>query len=88
MIPIPAGSLIIPVLGMRKDQLRDNFADLRGGSRPHEALDIMAPRGTPVVAVGKGTIRKLFVSVAGGITIYQQDPRIRSFITMPISTIT
>ena len=59
---------------MHKEQLHDNFADMRGGSRPHEALDIMAARGTPVVAVSKGSIRKLFLSVAGGITIYQQDP--------------
>ncbi|MEO8216310.1 MAG: M23 family metallopeptidase [Acidobacteriota bacterium] len=74
IIPIPAGALVIPVLGMRKEDLHDNFADLRGGSRPHEALDIMAPRGTPVVAMAQGTIRKLFLSAAGGITIYEQDP--------------
>src|SRR5207244_3033184 len=49
-----------------------NFDERRDGI-PHEALDIMAPRGTPVVAVDDGTIAKLFRSVPGGLTIYQFD---------------
>ena len=49
------------------------FADARGG-RPHEALDIAAPRGTPVHAVDDGNVAKLFTSVPGGLTVYQFDP--------------
>ena len=63
--------LAFPVKGYER-ALRDNFAEQRG-TAPHEALDIMAPRGTPVVAVDNGTIAKLFKSVAGGLTIYQFD---------------
>jgi murein DD-endopeptidase MepM/ murein hydrolase activator NlpD len=65
--------LLMPVKGFDPKELRDNFDELRG-IRRHEALDIMAARGTPVVATDDGTIAKLFRSVAGGITIYQYDP--------------
>jgi murein DD-endopeptidase MepM/ murein hydrolase activator NlpD len=67
--------LLIPVDGVRPGTLRDTYEDTRGdGTRSHEALDIMAPRGTPVRAVEDGTIAKLFTSKAGGLTIYQFDP--------------
>ena len=65
--------LLVPVVGIRQSQLRDNFDEKRG-LRRHEALDIMAARGTPVVATGDGRIAKLFRSVFGGITVYQFDP--------------
>ena len=65
-------ALEFPVKGF-ETALRDNF-DERRGSAPHEALDIMAPRGTAVVAVDDGTVAKLFRSAAGGITLYQFDP--------------
>jgi len=67
-------NLIIPVDGVRPDQLSRQFSDKRGGSREHEAIDILAPRNTPVRAVEDGTIARLFFSNAGGITIYQFDP--------------
>jgi peptidoglycan LD-endopeptidase LytH len=67
-------SLEIPVEGIKPSQLRDTFADSRALGRPHEAIDIMAPKGTPVHAVEDGTIAKLFTSAAGGLTIYQFDP--------------
>jgi len=66
--------LDVPVLGVRRDQLRSTFDQQRGDSRRHEAIDILAPTGTPVVAVEDGTIAKLFLSDAGGLTIYQFDP--------------
>jgi murein DD-endopeptidase MepM/ murein hydrolase activator NlpD len=66
--------LLIPVEGVRPDQLIRQFADERGGSRRHEALDILAPRNTPVKAVESGKIARLFLSKAGGITVYQFDP--------------
>jgi peptidoglycan LD-endopeptidase LytH len=66
--------LEVPVEGVDKDQLTRQFADKRGATRDHEALDILAPRNTPVRAVEDGTVARLFLSKAGGITIYQFDP--------------
>lgn len=65
--------LLVPVEGVRGDALTPGF-DLARGARQHEALDIMAPTGTPVLAVDDGHIEKLFTSQAGGLTIYQFDP--------------
>ena len=70
--PLPERKLLFPLPGYDRRQLRDNFDEGRG-KRRHEALDIMAPRGTPVVAVDDGRIAKLFKSAAGGLTVYQFD---------------
>lgn len=68
-------NLMIPVAGIVAADLVDTFADARGeGTRLHEAIDIMAPAGTPVVAAAGGTIERLFVSGAGGNTIYVRSP--------------
>jgi murein DD-endopeptidase MepM/ murein hydrolase activator NlpD len=67
-------NLEMPVLGAQRDALRQTFDENRGSSRKHEAIDILAPKGTPVVAVEDGTIAKLFLSEAGGITVYLFDP--------------
>jgi murein DD-endopeptidase MepM/ murein hydrolase activator NlpD len=67
-------NLEIPVRSVAAGQLRDTFDDARALGRRHDAIDIMAPRGTEVLAVEDGTIAKLFTSKAGGLTIYQFDP--------------
>jgi murein DD-endopeptidase MepM/ murein hydrolase activator NlpD len=69
-----ARQLLIPVPGVTAADLRDTFAEARGSSRRHEAIDILAPRHTPVLAVDDGRIVKLFNSRYGGITVYQFDP--------------
>ncbi len=67
------GPLLIPVAGVDASQLSDTFNQSRGGGRPHEAIDIAAPKGTPVVAVDDGRVVKLFNSKPGGLTVYQFD---------------
>jgi murein DD-endopeptidase MepM/ murein hydrolase activator NlpD len=71
---LAARDLTVPVQGIGSGKLVRSYHDARSGGREHEALDILAPRNTPVVAVEDGTIAKLFFSKAGGNTIYQFDP--------------
>jgi murein DD-endopeptidase MepM/ murein hydrolase activator NlpD len=67
--------LRVPIDGVTVESMRGGFDERRDASgRPHEAVDMLAPRNTPVHAVEDGTIAKLFVSKAGGNTIYQFDP--------------
>ena len=69
----PAG-LAIPVVGVKPGQLIDTFTQARAGGQRHDAIDIMAAEGTPVIAAADGTIEKLFNSVRGGTTIYERSP--------------
>ncbi len=75
--PTPTGAaprpIIVPVQGVAASSMHDTFDQGRGDHR-HEAIDIMMPRGTPVIAADDGFVRKLFTSVPGGLTIYQYDP--------------
>jgi len=63
--------LIIPVAGVRADQLVDTYTASRSEGRTHDAIDIMAPAETPVLAAADGQITKLWQSEKGGTTIYQ-----------------
>lgn len=63
--------LLMPVQGVKPEQLADTYSQSRSEGRVHEAIDIMAPAGTPVLAVADGEIVKFHDSVQGGITIYQ-----------------
>jgi len=68
-------ALLVPVQSVSVSELQDTYLQGRGnGSRVHEAIDISARQGTPVVAVEDGKIAKLFWSKPGGRTIYQFDP--------------
>ncbi|MEP6714853.1 MAG: M23 family metallopeptidase [Terriglobia bacterium] len=64
--------MIPPIAGLHASQLRDSFNETHNGHR-HGAVDVMAPRGTPVRAVISGKVAKLFLSKPGGITIYLVD---------------
>ena len=66
--------LTLPVQGVMPAQLSDTYTQARAAGAPHEAIDIMSARGTPVLAVEDGKVAKLFLSKPGGITIYQFDP--------------
>jgi peptidoglycan LD-endopeptidase LytH len=71
--PLDIDDLILPIKGLTAGDIVDTFYQVRSGGYPHKASDILAPRGTPVRAVCDGLIRKLFLSKAGGNTIYEFD---------------
>ncbi len=66
--------MVIPVAGKVAKDLTDSFDELRGGTRRHNAIDIMAARNTPVLSATSGRVLKLHNSVPGGITVYASDP--------------
>jgi murein DD-endopeptidase MepM/ murein hydrolase activator NlpD len=73
-VQVAPSRLAIPDVGVTADELTDTFDAARGAGRRHDAIDIMAAEGTPVIAVADGTIEKLFNSVRGGLTIYERSP--------------
>lgn len=73
--PAAVSRLIIPVAGVGARDLVDTFTQARaGGARRHDAIDILAPRGTPVLAATPGEIEKVFLSEPGGKTVYVRSP--------------
>lgn len=73
--PAPSGALLIPVAGVTPTQLIDTFTTDRANGRVHNAIDIMAPRGTPILAAASGQVEKLhFSEGGGGISLYIRSP--------------
>jgi murein DD-endopeptidase MepM/ murein hydrolase activator NlpD len=70
--PLTNLRLSMPLASIDPKTLKNQFDDARSGHK-HEALDILAPRGTPVLAVAEGNVVKLFTSKDGGLTVYQFD---------------
>jgi peptidoglycan LD-endopeptidase LytH len=70
---IPSDRLLLPVVGVRPDALRDAYAEARSGGREHQAIDIMAPRGSEVVSAADGVLLKLHSSTLGGLMVYAAD---------------
>ena len=71
--PREAGRLLVPVMGVRPEQLRDTYRQSRSEGRTHHAIDIHAPRGTPVLAVADARVRKLHSGDRGGLAVYLVD---------------
>jgi peptidoglycan LD-endopeptidase LytH len=69
----PTRDLLVPVRGATERDLFDSFRDPREGGRLHEAIDISAPFGTPVLAADDGIVHRLFTSERGGIGLYLLD---------------
>ena len=70
---VRARHLQLPVAGIRPDQLSDSFDEPRDGTRRHHAIDILAPRGTPVLAADDGRVLRVSWNSAGGNTVYTTD---------------
>ncbi len=69
--------IIVPVAGADMARVEDSFNEPRDGDRVHRAIDILAPRGTPILAADDGRIMRMTTSTLGGISMYTVDPEQR-----------
>lgn len=73
-------TLLMPVEGIRVNQVADTWGALRSGGRRHEGQDIFAPHGTPIRSAAAGYVTRItdrtlggnsvFVTGAGGVRYY------------------
>jgi peptidoglycan LD-endopeptidase LytH len=70
---LPSNRLLLPVAGVKPSALRDAYTEARSGGREHQAIDIMAPRGSEVVSAADGVLLKLHNSALGGLMVYAAD---------------
>jgi murein DD-endopeptidase MepM/ murein hydrolase activator NlpD len=66
--------ILVPVAGADMTRVEDSFNDPRDGERVHRAIDILAPRGTPIISADDGRIVRMTTSTLGGISMYTVDP--------------
>ena len=64
--------LMVPVDGVRPADVPDSYRAARG-TRAHNAVDILAPRGTAVLSADDGRVYRLRSNRAGGLTVYAVD---------------
>jgi murein DD-endopeptidase MepM/ murein hydrolase activator NlpD len=68
-------ALVIPVAGAKAAALPNTFDEARaGGARRHDAIDILAPRGTPVLSADAGRVARIETTAGGGLSVYATDP--------------
>lgn len=66
--------LQLPVAGVSPASLEDSFDQPRDGERRHNAIDIMAPRGTPILSADDGLVLRLSNNALGGTSLFTVDP--------------
>jgi murein DD-endopeptidase MepM/ murein hydrolase activator NlpD len=72
---VALGSLRFPVLGKDRRAVTSGFGDERDrGQREHHGIDIVAPRGTPVLSAGDGVVTAVAVTDVGGKVVWVWDP--------------
>ena len=74
---LSARRILLPVAGADPAKLEDSFKEPRDGDRVHRAIDILAPRGTPILSADDGKILRMTTSTLGGISMYTVDPSSR-----------
>lgn len=65
--------ILVPVAGADMSKVEDTFNDGRDGDRIHHAIDILAPRGTPILSADDGKILRMSTNALGGISMYTVD---------------
>jgi murein DD-endopeptidase MepM/ murein hydrolase activator NlpD len=65
--------IIVPVANAPLNKIENTFDDPRDGGRVHRAVDILAPRGTPILSADDGYVLRLSTSALGGICLYAAD---------------
>jgi murein DD-endopeptidase MepM/ murein hydrolase activator NlpD len=75
--PLRASGLLVPVRGALLSRIEDSFDAPRDGGRRHDAVDILAPRGTPIVAASEGWVLRVGTNALGGNVIWTSDPEQR-----------